>query len=62
MMIKMNAKESLEIVEDVFVNVINEHGTLYLSWDEMSEGQQTQFRQLQSEFQTVYETFKKHPA
>jgi hypothetical protein len=59
MMVKMNAKESLEIVEDVFVNIINEHGVLYLSWDDMSEQQQNRFRQIKSEFQTVYESFKK---
>lgn len=60
MMIKMNAKESLEIVENVFVNILNEHGALYLSWDEMSEDQQNKFIQLKSECQMIYEKFKKN--
>lgn len=58
MMIKMNSKESLEIVENVFVHIINEHGTLYLSWDDMSEQQKSQYHQLKCEFQGVYEKFK----
>lgn len=60
MMIKMNAKESLEIVENVFVNILNEHGALYLSWDEMSEDQQAKFCQIKADVQSVYEKFKKN--
>jgi len=60
MMIKMNAKESLEIVENVFVNILNEHGALYLSWDEMSEEQQSKFSQIKTDVQIVYEKFKKN--
>lgn len=58
MMVKMNAKESLEIVEDVFVNIINEHGVMYLSWDELSEKQQGEFRQIKQDLQTIYDRFK----
>ena len=39
MMIKVNAKESVEIIEGVFVNVINESGAKYHSWDELTEAQ-----------------------
>jgi hypothetical protein len=60
MMIKMNSKESLEIVENVFVNILNEHGALYLSWDEMSEEQQIKFCQIKADVQVVYEKFKKN--
>ncbi|MCW8860608.1 MAG: hypothetical protein OQK50_09230 [Deltaproteobacteria bacterium] len=58
MMIKMNAKESVEIVEDVFVNVINEKGGKYQSWDELSESQQECFTQMKKEFQETYAKYK----
>lgn len=58
MMIKMNAKESVEIVEGVFVSVINESGSKYHSWDEMTEAQQECFSGLNREVQDVYEKYK----
>ena len=58
MMIKINAKESVEIVEGVFVNVINESGSKYHSWDEMSEKQQECFSGMRQGFQDVYDKFK----
>lgn len=58
MMIKINAKESVEIIEGVFVNVINESGSKYHSWDEMTESQQDCFTAMRSEFQAVYDKFK----
>ncbi|PLY01504.1 MAG: hypothetical protein C0622_07155 [Desulfuromonas sp.] len=58
MLIKLNSKESLEIVDQVFVNLINEDGAKYLSWDEMSEKQQECYSKLVEEFSTVYEKYK----
>lgn len=58
MMIKLNAKESIEIVADVFVNVINEDGSKYHSWDELSDTQQECFENMVQEFQVVYEKYK----
>lgn len=58
MMIKINAKESVEIVEGVFVNVINESGSKYHSWDEMTESQVQCFSGMKREFQEVYEKYK----
>ena len=58
MMIKVNARESVEIVEGVFVNVINEAGNKYYSWDEMSEKQQECFSGMREGFQEVYDKFK----
>lgn len=58
MMIKINAKESVEIIEDVFVNVINEEGTEYYSWDEMSDTQIETFSGLAKEVKEVYEKYR----
>ncbi|MDX2495926.1 MAG: hypothetical protein QNK27_13260 [Desulfuromusa sp.] len=58
MMIKINAKESVEIIEGVFVNVINESGSKYHSWDEMTEAQQQCFSGLNREVQDVYKKYK----
>lgn len=58
MMIKLNAKESIEIVDQVFVNLIDEKGSRYLSWDELSETQQDCFSDLAEEFRAVYEKYK----
>lgn len=58
MMIKINAKESVEIVEGVFVNVINESGSKYHSWDEMTKSQVECFSGMNKEFQEVYEKYK----
>lgn len=58
MMIKMNAKESVEIIEGVFVNVINESGSKYLSWDELTEAQMECFSGMNREFQEVYSKYK----
>ena len=58
MMIKINAKESVEIVEGVFVSVINESGGKYHSWDEMTEEQQQCFTGMRQGFQDVYDKFK----
>lgn len=58
MMIKINAKESVEIIEDVFVNVINEEGTKYYSWDEMSDTQIETFSGLAKEVKEVYEKYR----
>ena len=58
MMIKLNAKESIEIVADVFVNVINERGSKYHSWDELTDAQQECFEKMVQEFQVVYEKYK----
>lgn len=57
-MIKLNAKESIEIVSDVFVNVINEAGSKYHSWDELSDVQLECFTKMAQEFQAVYEKYK----
>ncbi|MCF6266273.1 MAG: hypothetical protein L3J57_06980 [Desulfuromusa sp.] len=58
MMIKINAKESVEIVEGVFVNVINASGSKYHSWDEMTEVQQQCFSGLNREVQDVYKKYQ----
>jgi len=58
MMIKINAKESVEIIEGVFVNVINESGSKYHSWDELTEEQQQCFSGLNREVQDIYEKYK----
>ncbi len=58
MMIKINAKESVEIVEGVFVSVINESGAKYHSWDELTESQIECFSGMNREFQEVYAKFK----
>ena len=58
MMIKINAKESVEIVEGVFVSVINESGSKYHSWDEMTAAQQECFSGMRKGFQDVYDQFK----
>lgn len=57
-MIKINAKESVEIIEEVFVNVINESGAKYYSWDELTEAQMECFSGMNREFQVVYEKYK----
>jgi len=58
MMIKVNAKESVEIIEDVFVNVINEEGSKYYSWDEMSDTQIATFSGLAREVKEVFEKYR----
>lgn len=58
MMIKINSKESVEIVEDVFVNVINEAGSQYKSWDELTEKQQECFTRLSQGIRDVYEQYR----
>ena len=58
MMIKINAKESVEIIEGVFVNVINEAGAKYYSWDEMTESQMECFSGMSREFKEVYEKYR----
>ncbi|WP_321391459.1 hypothetical protein [uncultured Desulfuromusa sp.] len=58
MMIKVNSKESIEIVADVFVNIINESGAKYISWDELTDAQVESFSGLSSELQSVYEKYK----
>ncbi|WP_321371682.1 hypothetical protein [uncultured Desulfuromusa sp.] len=58
MMIKVNSKESIEIVADVFVNIINESGAKYISWDELTEAQVESFSGLSRELQAVYEKYK----
>lgn len=58
MMIKINAKESVEIVEGVFVSVINESGAKYHSWDELTEAQVECFSGMNREFQKVYANYK----
>jgi hypothetical protein len=58
MMIKINSKESVEIVADVFVNVINESGSKYISWDELTDSQVKCFSGLSNEIQEVYAKYK----
>ena len=58
MMIKVNTKESVEIVEGVFVNVINESGSKYHSWDELTESQAESFSGMIKGFKEVYEKYK----
>ena len=58
MMIKINAKESVEIVTDVFVNVVNESGSQYISWDELTDSQAQCFTGLSHEIQEVYAKYK----
>ncbi len=58
MMIKINAKESVEIVQGVFVSVISESGSKYHSWDELTEAQIACFTGLSDEIQTVYGKYK----
>jgi len=58
MMIKINAKESDEIVTDVFVNVINESASKYISWDELTDAQVKCFSGLSSDIQEVYAKYK----
>ena len=58
MMIKVNAKESIEIVQGVFVSVINDSGSKYHSWDELTEAQVECFVGLKGEVQDVYDKYK----
>ncbi|MFK5925742.1 MAG: hypothetical protein QM483_03835 [Desulfuromusa sp.] len=58
MMIKINAKESVEIVADVFVNVINESGSQYISWDELTAAQVECFSGLSKEVQAIYRKYE----
>ncbi len=58
MMIKVNSRESIEIVENVFVNRINEEGGKYLSWDELSEAQQQCYTRMCEEIKAVYAKYK----
>jgi len=58
MMIKINARESVEIVEHVFVNVINDEGSKYQSWDELTDQQQDCFSRMNQEIQAVYSKYK----
>ncbi|MCK5912636.1 MAG: hypothetical protein KAG12_02075 [Desulfuromusa sp.] len=58
MMIKINAKESVEIIEGVFVNVINETGAKYHSWDELTESQVECFSGMNREFKEIYEKYR----
>ncbi len=58
MMIKINAKESVEIVDGVFVSVINETGSKYRSWDELTEAQQECFSGIKRGVQDVYDKYK----
>jgi len=58
MMIKINAKESVEIIENVFVNVINEAGSKYYSWDELSETQVACFSGMSKEIKEIYDRHK----
>ncbi len=58
MMIKVNAKESVEIVEGVFVSVIDEAGSRYHSWDEMTAAQQECYSAMRRGVQDVYDQFK----
>ncbi|MEA3362462.1 MAG: hypothetical protein U9Q61_04245 [Thermodesulfobacteriota bacterium] len=58
MMVKINAKESVEIVDGVFVNVINESGAKYHSWDELTEAQIECFSGMNREFQEVYAKYR----
>ena len=58
MMIKINAKESVEIIEGVFVNVINEAGAKYHSWDELTESQVKCFSGMNQEFREIYDKYK----
>ncbi len=58
MMIKVNAKESVEIVEGVFVSVIDEAGSRYHSWDEMTAAQQECYSAMRRGVQDVYDRFK----
>ncbi len=58
MMIKINAKESVEIVEGVFVSIINESGAQYLSWEELSATQVECFSGMNREFQEVYAKYR----
>ncbi len=54
----MNAKESVEIIEDVFVNLINETGSKYYSWDELSATQAETFSGLAREVKEVFEKYR----
>jgi len=58
MMIKINSKESVEIVTDVFVNIINESGSKYISWDELTDTQVKCFTGLSNDVQEVYAKYK----
>ena len=58
MMIKINAKESVEIIDGVFVNVINETGSKYISWDELSEAQLECFSGMNRDIQEVYRKYE----
>ncbi len=58
MMIKINARESVEIIENVFVNVIGEEGTKYYSWDELSDSQVATFSGLARDIKEVYEKYR----
>jgi hypothetical protein len=57
-MIKINSKESVEIVTDVFVNVINESGSQYISWDELTDSQVKCFTGLSKDVQDAYAKYK----
>ena len=58
MMVKINARESVEIVKDVFVNVITDSGSQYISWDELTENQLNCFTGMSQGFQEVYNKYK----
>ncbi len=58
MMIKINAKESVEIVEGVFVSVIDESGSRYHSWDEMTATQQECYSGMRRGVRHIYDQFK----
>ena len=58
MLIKINAKESVEILEGVFVNVINDDGSKYYSWDELSDSQVKCFSGMACDFKEVFKKYK----
>lgn len=58
MIVKINAGESLEIVEGVFANIISASGSKYYSWDEMSEAQRGCLISMKKEIATLYAKYK----
>ncbi len=58
MMIKINARESVEIVAGVFVSVISESGSKYFSWDELTEKQVECFSGMGRDIEKVYKDYK----
>ncbi|MCK4501515.1 MAG: hypothetical protein KAU22_00675 [Desulfuromonadales bacterium] len=58
MMIKINARESVEIVSGVFVSVISDSGSKYYSWDELTEKQVECFSGMSDEIKKVYKNYK----